>query len=184
MGSFYSLFFTSYAYTLICFDYSLYTRLFPTIMDMRKLFLLGSLLCITVYCSGQIYQAGQTVAKPEYPLWEVTAGWTGASGEVSLKNGSTSTNGQHGVTLRGLYSLSRYFSIGVEGSLFSSQKIAPLVKKYYATEGGVRVLYHLTPDTHPRVYLTTAVGETFYKFSYVAPYQNYKNTQKIPYLSV
>ncbi|MBO4675850.1 MAG: outer membrane beta-barrel protein [Elusimicrobiaceae bacterium] len=151
---------------------------------MRKLFFLSSLLCVTVYCSGQIYQAGQIVTKPGYSLWEVAAGWTGASGEVSLKNGSTSTHGQHGITLRGLYSVSRYFSIGLEGTLFSSQKIAPLINKYYATEGGIRVQYHLTPDTHPRVYLTAAAGETFYKFSYVSPYQDYKNTQKIPYLSL
>ena len=106
------------------------------------------------------------------------------SEEISLKNGSTSTSGQHGVTLRGLYSVSRYFAVGLEGTLFSSQKIAPLIHKYYAAEGGIRVQYHLTPDTHPRVYLTTAVGETFYKFSYVSPYQDYKNTKKIPYLSL
>ncbi len=153
-------------------------------IDMHKLLLLTSLLCIATYCSGQIYQAGQIVTKPRHPLWEVTAGWTGASGEISLKNGSTSTDGQHGVTLRGLHNISRSFSVGIEGTIFSSQKIAPLVNKYHATEGGIRVHYHLTPDTHPRVYLTAAAGETFYKFSYVSPYQDHKNTQKIPYLSL
>lgn len=153
-------------------------------IDMHKLFFLSSLLCVTVYCSGQIYQAGKPIAKQAYPLWEITAGWTGATGEVSLKNGSTSTDGQHGITLRGLYSISRYFSVGLEGTLFSSQKIPPLIDKYYAAQTGLRAHYHLTPNTRPQVYLIAAAGETFYKFSYVSPYQDYKNTKKIPYLSL
>ena len=111
---------------------------------------------LTNICFGQLYHAGTGEVVQPRPHWEVALGWSASSGEISLKNGSTSSNGQHGLMGRVMYIPVQSLSLGVEGIVFSDQKISPLVDKYSAQRFGILASYNLTPDTNPHVY--TLVG--------------------------
>lgn len=146
-----------------------------------KFFLLAFCLLATCFCFSQTYRAGEGAAPVSFPHWEVAAGWSASTGEVSLKNGSSSLDGQHGLSVRALYAPWKRISLGAEGTLFSDKAIDPIVHKYNAKRVGVLLKYLITPDTNPRVYLLAGGGTTLHHFSFVSPYRGHNHTRTIPY---
>ena len=148
-----------------------------------KFLLLAVCLLAANLSFPQIYRAGETTPAGSYSRWEVAAGWNASTGEVALKQGSTSSDGAHGFYGRALYSFWRSFSIGAEGSLFFSQSLAPVVDKYKATRAGVLLKYLATPNTNPRVYLLAGAGATFHQFHFKPAYRGPDHTRRIAYLA-
>ena len=146
--------------------------------------LLAFCLLATSLCFSQAYRAGESVTPAIYSRWEVAAGWSASTGEVALKNGSSSLDGQHGFYGRVLYALWKKISLGAEGTLFSAKGIEPIVHKYDAKRAGILLEYLITPDTNPRVYLLGGGGVTWHHFNFVAPYRGHNHTRAIPYAMV
>ena len=95
-------------------------------MSMR-LVLSILLLCGSSIVAGQVPFSANPTDK-----WEVSAGWNVSSGEMTLKNGAVSSDGQHGIGARVLFSVSKPYALGIEGSKFYAQSLFPLVKNYYS----------------------------------------------------
>lgn len=150
---------------------------------MKRVLLSAFCLLVASSCFSQTYHAGENTAPAAYPRWEVAAGWSASAGEVSLKNGSASLDGQHGFYGRVLYAPWKRILLGAEGTLFSSHAIEPIVQKYNAKRIGLLAEYLLTPDTNPRVYLLAGGGVTQHHFRFVDPYRGNNHTRSVGYIT-
>lgn len=146
-----------------------------------KYILLAITLLVTSFSFSQVYRAGESSASVEFLRWEMAVGWTASTGEVALKNGATSLDGQQGFYGRVLYFPLQKWAFGIEGTVFSSEAIAPIVRKYSAKRLGLLAQYRLTPDTNPQVYLLAGIGATLHKFNFVAPYRDDKDIHGVTY---
>ena len=146
-----------------------------------KFSLLAVCLFATSFCFSQAYRAGESTASGSFSRWEVAAGWSASTGEVSLKNGAASLDGQHGFYGRVLYAPWKKIALGAEGTLFSDKSIEPIVRKYNAKRVGVLLKYLITPDTNPRVYLLLGGGITRHRFNFVSPYRGNDHTRTVSY---
>lgn len=154
-------------------------------INMPRIFAFLLFICLPLLSAGQPYEyrAGQSQSAAAFARWEAAAAWRVSAQEAQVKNGSTSTDGLHGLSARVLVYPLRYVAVGVEGTQFSSQTLAPLVEDYKSRRLGVVGKVHLSPDTNPRIYLTLGAGKSFYRLNYVPAAHHGADKKDIFYLS-
>lgn len=150
---------------------------------MTKWFGLFLLVCFPLFSFAQQYRARQKASAPSFDRWEISAAWVISSQEASVKNGSTSLDGLHGLTARALFYPLAYLGVGVEGTQFADEKLSPLVTSYKAHQLGIIGKLNLSPNTNPRVYVTVGAGKTFYKLGYASVARRSEDKRNITYLT-
>jgi len=150
---------------------------------MKIFYLLFAFVLLPSLCASAQYRAGETIYHPDkqFSHWEIAAAWEGSSSEISLTNGSTSSDGLHGISSRVLYYPFRAVAVGVEGTYFHEQSVRPLIQSYRASRLGVVGKFHLSVDTNPRIYLVAGAGQTSHRLKYISLFEGLDTTKDIFY---
>lgn len=153
---------------------------------MKRILISGVFLLIfSSSLFSQSYRAQDYYTKEKQDFsgltrWEISAGFKGSSGQVRDFFGQNLSQGEYGLEMRFLYSLTEWFSFGVEGMVSFPFKQDVSLDDYKTQSLTALVKLTFTPQSSPRAYLLLGMGEAYKEAQY---FDSWKYTAQVSYLT-
>lgn len=129
---------------------------------MRRFGLLLAWLLVGLPVFPQIYRVGgitlSSLDALSGPSWEVGAGVFASTATLHVEKGEDAFRGEAGFAARGLYALSSWAALGVEGQFSRAKDASVFIDDYRVLRVGGVGKFTITPDTNPRAYLLLGAG--------------------------